>query len=95
MLALLWSDGLLFTAIITRTLNKTVKGQVTPLKEMQAIEQISTGTLLSISPSMCKGLLVTFGSEKLSMFANDRERLEFFFFEMGFCSQVWTKGYQY
>ena len=88
MLVLLWSLGLLFTAIITSTLNKTVNGHVTLLKMMAAIEQSWTGTRFSISPSVFNGLFVTFGSEKLSMFADDRERLKFSFLEMGFNSHV-------
>ena len=46
MLALLWSLGLLFTAMITNTLSRTVKGQVMLIMMMLTIKLISTWAFL-------------------------------------------------
>lgn len=44
MLVLVWSRGLLFTAIITSTLSRTIKGQEIPLVITVLIKLTSTGT---------------------------------------------------
>ena len=67
MLVLVWSLGLLFTAIITSTLNRTVKGQEMMLMMMVMIKLTSCGTFCE-SPSVV--ILVTFEKfdpERLAM----------------------------
>ncbi|KAL9968193.1 hypothetical protein ACROYT_G026537 [Oculina patagonica] len=49
MLVLLWSLGLLYTAIITSTLSRTVKGQVMQLMTMVMITFTLSGTVLASS----------------------------------------------
>ena len=55
MLGLLWSLRLLFTAIITSTLNRTVKGQVMPLMMIVMILtccarfDVSPGAVISVT----------------------------------------------
>ena len=61
MLALVWSLGLLFTAIITNTLSRTVNGQVMLFIMMVTIKLISSETF-RILPCMVavENLLVVF-----------------------------------
>ena len=65
MLALLWSLGLLFTAIITNKFSTTVKGQVTLLTMMFKIKLIQTGIVSCVSSPI--EVLEKFGPEKLVM----------------------------
>ena len=65
MLVLLWSLGLLFTAIITNKLSTTVKGQVMLLTMMFKVKLIQTG-LVSCVPSPVE-VLEKFEPEKLVM----------------------------
>ena len=51
MLVLVWSLGLLLTAIITSTLSRTVKGQDIPLMITVLTKLTSTGTFC-VSPSV-------------------------------------------
>jgi len=65
MLVFVWSRGLLFTAIITSTLSRTVKGQEIPLVITVLIKLTRTGTFfvsLSVAISMT---LAKFDSDKL------------------------------
>jgi len=65
MLVLVWSLGLLLTAIITSTLSKTVKGQESPLMITVLIKLTSTGTFCE-SPSVAISItLAQFDPEKL------------------------------
>ena len=65
MLVLAWRLGLLFTAIITSTLSRTVKGPVIPLMITVLIKLTSTGTFC-VSPSVAiSTTLAKFDPEKL------------------------------
>jgi len=65
MLVLVWSLGLLLTAIITSTLSKNVKGQESPLMITVLIKLTSTGTFC-VSPSVAiSTTLAKFDPEKL------------------------------
>ena len=73
MLVLLCSLGLLFTAIITNTLSRTVKGQVMILMIMVMIKLVSQATF-RVSPSVVTfvRLLVKFEPEMLAMLRRKR-----------------------
>ena len=83
MLVLVWSLCLFFTAIITKTLSKTVKGQVMLLMIMVMIKLFSQATF-RVSPSVVKfvRLLVKFERETLAMLRRKR-------YEVGCFSEVY------
>ena len=64
-LALLWSPGLLFTAIITNKLSRTVKGQVMLLTMTFKIKLIQTGLVSCVSSAA--EVLAKFEREKFVM----------------------------
>lgn len=78
MLALVWSLGLLFTAVITNTLRTIVKGQVMLLMMMETILEISTaGLIFRLPAELFASLLVMFvkfESNELTMLREKRER---------------------
>ena len=70
MLLLVWSRGLLFKAIITSTLSRTVNGQAMLLMMIVMISLAFSGTF-AVSPSVL-GILVAFVKltpEKLAMWS--------------------------
>ena len=58
MLALVWSLGLLFTAIITNMLSRTVNGQVMLFMTMVTIKLISSWTFSILSKVAFENLLI-------------------------------------
>ena len=72
MLGLLWSLRLLFTAIITNTLNRTVKGQVMPL--MMIVMILTCCARFGVSPgAVISVTFVKFDPESLVMFRKRSE----------------------
>ena len=72
MLVLLWSRGLLFTAIITRMLSRTVRGHVTLLMMVATEKLTSSGTFRAVLPSTeILVVFVEFKQERLAMFREE------------------------
>ena len=70
MLVLLWSLGLLFTAIITSTLSRTVKGQEMPLMMIVMKKLTSSATLRALPSVVIVVTFVIFDPESLAMLIN-------------------------